>query len=402
MIANHNDAQCYVLSAAITNDATIFKVVKPDALDDPYRGWAHAIEAVQKRYGRVTIEDYTVECQRRSLDPGYMRWFRGSMTDEYALVAFAESSGRERLMASLLRAKQRHDAGSPAAEIADELVESLADIPRIAPSERPAHSFSDILGMEGHFADWVIPDLLRHGTRCVMTGGEGWGKSTLIYQLALGAAYGIDPLGSGTGFDPKRVYVLDVENWHETQIKQQFLRLRHGYKQEGIPLAADPPIWVDHAKVINFLDPIERRDFVSRVDKYQPDLVVMGSGYKLVQPVGDWRLEAQTVMSTADEIRAKTGAAILIETHAGHGLAGDRNGWRPDGSSYWLRWPEFGLGLEPRQPKQAGRRLVQVHRWRGDRDTGAHWPYGWKSTATLPWAPCEREEFEMEAVPKAS
>lgn len=188
MIGNHNDAQCYVLSAAFANDAAIFNAVKPDALDDPYRGWAHAIEAVHKRYGKVTLEDYVVECQRRNLDPGYMRWFRGAMADEDALIAFTESAGRERLMGALLRAKQRHDAGSPAATIADELSEMLTTIPRIAPSEQPAHSFGDIINMEGHFADWVIPDLLRHGTRCVMTGGEGWGKSTLIYQLALGAA----------------------------------------------------------------------------------------------------------------------------------------------------------------------------------------------------------------------
>jgi len=400
MIAgNHNDAQCYVLSAALTNDASIFQMVKPDDLDDPYRGWAHALEAVHKRYGKVTVEDYMAECASRNIDPGYMRWYRGLMSDEEAHIAFTETAGRERLMRHLLHAKQRHDAGSPTSEIADELVDNLADIPRIAAREQQAHTFNDILAMDGTFADWVVPGLMRHGSRCVMTGGEGYGKSTLIYQLAMGAAYGVSPLSDGVEFEPRRVYVLDVENWHETQLKQQLLRAKFAYSKMRDPLP-DPAFWVDPARAINLIDPTEKRDFISRVDRYQPDLVVMGSGYKLVEPIGDWRVEAQTVMRTADEIRAKTGAAVLIETHAGHGLAGDRNGWRPDGSSYWLRWPEFGLGLEPRQPKQAGRRLVQSHRWRGDRDSDAVWPYGWKSTGVMPWVPCEADEFEMEAIPK--
>jgi AAA domain len=401
MIAgNHNDAQCYVLSAALTNDATIFLTIKPDALDDPFRGWAHAIEACRQRYGKVTVEDYAAECASRNLDPAYMRWFRGSMTDDEAIAAFMESAGRERLMKSLLRAKHRHDSGSPSGQIADELVESLADIPRIAAHEQEAHAFDDVLAMQGTFADWVLPGLLRHGTRCVMTGGEGYGKSTLIYQLAMGAAYGVSPLGDMETFDPKRVYVLDVENWHETQVKSHLLRAKFAYGALTEHRLPKPNMWLDPARQINLIDPTERREFISRVDRYQPDLVLMGSGYKLVEPIGDWRVEAQTVMRVADTIRAQTGAAIVIETHAGHGLAGDRNGWRPDGSSYWLRWPEFGLGLEPRQARSSGRRLAQVHRWRGDRDVDSLWPYGWKSTSTLPWVPCDREEFEAEAVPK--
>lgn len=401
MIAgNHNDAQCYVLSAALSNDGTIFTSIRPDALDDPYRGWAQAMQAVHTRYGHITIEDYTVECVSRNLDPGYMRWYRGTITDDDALSAFTEASGRERLMASLLRAKQRHDAGSPAGEIADELAEALTAIPRIAPVEQTAHHFNEVVEMEGHFADWVLPGLLRHGTRCVVTGGEGYGKSTLIYQLAVGAAYGVSPSGGSEQFDQRRVYVLDVENWHETQVKQQLLRARFAYRRI-VPDLPTPTMWLDHARSINLLNPSDKQQFIARVDKYQPDLVVMGAGYKLVEPIGDWRVEAQTVMRTADEIRAKTGAAVIIETHAGHGLQGDRNGWRPDGSSYWLRWPEFGLGLEPRQPKQTGgRRLLRVHRWRGDRDSDASWPYGYMSTATLPWVPCEENEFEMLALPK--
>jgi len=399
VIANHNDAQCYVLSAALANGGTIFDHIRPDVMDDPYRGWALALQAVHIRYGKITAEDYTAECASRNLDPGIMRWYRGMLTDDAAIEAFTETAGRERLMASLLRAKQRHDAGSPVGEIADELAEALSDLPKIGP-DTDAHPFDDVLGLEGVFADWVLPGLLRHGTRCVLTGGEGRGKTTLVYQLAMGAAYGVSPLGDGVRFDAKRVYVLDVENWHETQVKQHLLRAQFAYRRLTEGDIPKPLFWLDKTRAINLLNATEKRQFIARVDRYQPDLVVMGAGYKLVEPVGDWRLEAQTVMRTADEIRAKTGAAVLIETHAGHGLAGDRNGWRPDGSSYWLRWPEFGLGLEPRAPRFGSRRLVQVHRWRGDRDSDASWPYGFKSTATLPWVPCEGEEFEAEAQPK--
>lgn len=395
-----NDAACYVLSAALAHDASIFTVVKPDALPDPYRGWAHVIEAVHARYGKVTVEDYMVECQRRSLDPGYMRWWRGSVGVEEAMIAWHESSSREALMAGLLRAKQRHDAGTDTAEIADELAEVLAAIPRRSEQADRWWTFDEVAAMEGEYADWVVPGLLRHGTRCVITGGEGWGKSTLLYQIAFGAAFGVSPLNEADTYEPQRVYVLDVENWHETQVRSHYHRMRFAYQKHS-SLTGSPAIALDRVRHINLIDPVERRTLISSVDKYQPDVVVMGSGYKLAAPIGDWRVEAQAVMNAADEIRAKTGAAILIETHAGHGMAGDRNGWRPDGSSYWLRWPEFGLGLEPREARQAnGRRLLQVHRWRGDRDMDSQWPYGWKSSATVPWVPCERTEFEAEAQPK--
>lgn len=395
-----NEAQCFVLSAAFTDDAAVFAQIKPDMLDDPFRGWAHVIEAVHQRYGRVTPEDYIAECQRRGTDPSITRWYRGTIPTDEAAAAFASAASRERLVEALLRAKQRADSGAAVDSIADELVEAMGAIPRASDDEHRWHTFDEVRSMEGEFAEWVVPDLLRHGTRCVLTGGEGWGKSTLLYQIAFGAAFGVDPLGGDATFDPQRVFVLDVENWHETQVRQHYHRMEFAYRK-ATNLSGQPAIALDKTRHIDLLNASERRALVSATDRFQPDLVVMGSGYKLVAPVGDWRLEAQAVMNTADEIRAKTGASVLIETHAGHGMAGDRNGWRPDGSSYWLRWPEFGLGLEPRQARHAnGRRLLQVHRWRGDRDTGASWPYGWKSSTLLPWVPCEREEFEQEALPK--
>jgi replicative DNA helicase len=46
---------------------------------------------------------------------------------------------------------------------------------------------------------------------------------------------------------------------------------------------------------------------------------------------------------------------------------------RPTGSSYWLRWPEFGLSLEKEKTAPGVTPRFKVGRWRGDR-VKAQWP----------------------------
>ena len=57
----------------------------------------------------------------------------------------------------------------------------------------------------------MLPGLIGKRERLVLTGKEGWGKSTLIYQLVLGAAFGVSPLDLDLHFEPRRVLVLDAD-----------------------------------------------------------------------------------------------------------------------------------------------------------------------------------------------
>lgn len=83
--------------------------------------------------------------------------------------------------------------------------------------------------------------------------------------------------------------------------------------------------------------------------------------------------------SALDEIRVKHDTVMLIEAHAPHGEGADRAGWRPAGSSLWLRWPELGLGLKPDESS------VQVVQWRGARDRNRQWPVRLVEGRTWPY-----------------
>jgi replicative DNA helicase len=81
-----------------------------------------------------------------------------------------------------------------------------------------------------------------------------------------------------------------------------------------------------------------------------------------------------------DDLRGRYGFALILEHHAPHGPAKDRQ-MRPFGSSLWLRWPEFGIALR-RDPND--KTALNVGRWRGDR-VKASWPDRLVRGKTWPW-----------------
>ena len=101
------------------------------------------------------------------------------------------------------------------------------------------------------------------------------------------------------------------------------------------------------------------------------------------------------ISRTVDRIRAETGAAVLLEAHTGHGFNNDRSkgsGMRPDGSSRWMRWPEYGMGMVPMGKRMSG--VVELVPFRGARDASVQWPAGLKRDGVLPWTPIMKDEWE--------
>lgn len=266
----------------------------------------------------------------------------------------------------------------------DDFIEIWTDNDEPKPDLAP--DLWEFIGQEDPPYDWIVPNLLERGDRLVWTGFEGLGKSMFIRQLAVAVAAGIHPFES-TDIQPRTVLLIDCEN-SERQSRRRFrplaaasitaqhrvpdgaLRLIH--RPEGIDLTRD-----DDAAWL-----------IERVTAHQPDLLMIGPFYRLHAANINEEAAARRTVAVLDAARTKVDCALVVEAHAGHGEQGKNRSVRPLGSSLLLRWPEFGYGIRPAtEPDSNGRvRLVNVDRWRGDRDE-RNWPTRLAWGTPWPWQP---------------
>ncbi len=218
--------------------------------------------------------------------------------------------------------------------------------------------------------DWVIQNLLERGERLVVTGIEGYGKSTWLRQASFTTAAGAHMFRGGAA-QPERVVHVDCENterqsWHRFRelatIGERlgynppsgYLRILH--RPEGIDLTRD-----DDAAWL-----------MERIALYRPALLTIGPLYRLhVADVND-ELPARRVAAVLDAARVSVNCALIMEAHSGHGQEGRRRSLRPIGSSLFLRWPEFGFGMDPVSGNV--KNLFNFLPWRGGRDSTRAWP----------------------------
>lgn len=311
-------------------------------------------------------------------------------TATYCAHAVRDHADRARITASVTRAYQALTASPrPTSEVLAELGAEL----EIA--EARVSSGLDVIGFDEMYATpdesrpWVMPGMLRTNERLMITGPEGGGKSVLIAQMCLGASMGLNTLSLGIDkHDPLRVLMLDVEN-DRLQIKSN-MRKVFRYLDELSGGGIKPQIEWINVRDIDLSDPVERQKVIRLAKERMPQLMYMGSLYKLA-PEGE-KSDAQFtyVSRTVDRIRAETGTSVLIEAHTGHGMQNDRNGtMRPYGSSMWLRWPEFGVAMLPQKGKP-----VKIGHWRGARSDDREWPGGLRRGTLLPWEPISGDEWE--------
>lgn len=329
----------------------------------------------------------------RGVDAAYLGRLAGLMNPfpAYWLGERQELLAKRAALRMLMRAQADIESGTDLWTVLDDMGDSMSKVkPPDDANVVPWWTYDDVLSFDDAAHRSVIPSLLDEGERVVITGAEGHGKSTLIYQLCLSAAWGVHPFDTSQRFEPKRVFMLDVENWHETQVKRQ-------YRTVSTPLrlidkTVEPQIALSKIRQIDLLRSDNRSSLMWAVERFKPDLLFMGSGYKLVD-MDDFQKMALSIQRTADAARDAVGTSVIIETHAGHGFQNSRNGWRPDGSSYWMRWPEFGIGLEPVDASK-GIGPLKVIKWRGDRRTDNGWPAGFTPGGSLPWTGIKADEWE--------
>jgi AAA domain/DnaB-like helicase N terminal domain len=258
----------------------------------------------------------------------------------------------------------------------------------------PPPTLDEFLAGEDTY-DWLVPGLLERGDRCILTGGEGAGKSELASQIALCVAGGVHPFLSDL-LPPSeaRVLIVDCENpprLHRRRLRRilaavDSVRIMHG---------ADPVPWSKRLFVamrpagINLLETSNETWLMNAISSVGPDLLLLGPVYKLHETTINDGESARRILAVIDRARERHNFALITEAHPGHAKddRGDRM-MRPEGSSYFLRWPEFGFGVRPNKDDPSRRDLVS---WRGGREEGRAWPTGLVRgrEGLLPWRPDE-------------
>jgi hypothetical protein len=211
--------------------------------------------------------------------------------------------------------------------------------------------------------EWLIPEFMERGDRLVVTGPEGYGKSTLLRQIGMGAALGEDTLRASLiprRHDPRVVLLVDLENTPR-QLRREFAKLVEPLGDEvGDALGRFHVVPRSDGVVLDVAkDPYGDRAWLEDlVGRFRPDLVLMGPIYKMLEGEPNDELPNRNVVKWLDRLRVDYDLAVILEAHTPHGER------RPYGWSGWKRWPEFGFHLH-----DDGR----LEHWRGQREERA-WP----------------------------
>lgn len=297
-------------------------------------------------------------------------------------------SMRRHLDAAATRMLQRLQQGNDPQEAMQILKDDLAALPSIETSDDDTWTLDDLMSLGEQEQEFTIPNVLARNERLVLTGNEGGGKSVFIYQMLTGAAFGVDTF-LRERYEPKRVLFLDVENSDFQQAGN--LRKIVPHLREIAP-DVEPEWRSMKRRVVDLLASKDKADIISRAVHYAPDIMYIGTAYKLASTSDDAHRSVRAIQSTVDKIREEVGCSVIVEHHAPHGFNNDRSSMRPEGSSMWLRWPDFGYGLK--RIDTPGGRIVKFMGWRGDRVRGRDFPAGLREGAVMPWMPISQDEWD--------
>jgi AAA domain/DnaB-like helicase N terminal domain len=320
--------------------------------------------------------------------------------DRYA-TWINELYGRRRLADEFDRELQRLDADwnsgdpTPMADVIGRVRATLDELVTYAAStvDMALPNLDDLLASSEEY-DWLVPGLLERKDRMLITGDEGLGKTEFVAQVAACIAASVHPFMAspiGDGNEELRVTIVDCEN-SQAQSRRRYRRITQAV--EGVrdalglpPLAWGKRLFIDfRTEGLNLLKGSDAAWLERFVSNTAPDLLVVGPLYKLHN--GDMNNEenARELVSVLDGIRSRHNCAILTEAHAGNGKdsEGDRM-MRPRGSSLFLGWPEFGIGL---RRNKVDAQNADVVAWRGHREERS-WPNGLVRgrQGILPWVP---------------
>lgn len=234
------------------------------------------------------------------------------------------------------------------------------------------------LAGEDYAPEFVLPRLLARQEVAMWVGEPGYGKSTLLRQIATMGACGMSPF-TGNPIEPVRVLMVDCQE-SRGQAGAEIAKLlavageryKGGLWIEAVPQGID----LSARRWQRWLD--------AKVASVAADLVILGPLYNMVRGEGGRSKQseetAELAMNALGDLMVARNVALMIEAHAPHG-----GEMRVRGSKLWEDWPDFGFGLVP--DDDDGRRAVDVKRFRGDRHAYRRWPkrYEQGDDGDWPW-----------------
>lgn len=245
----------------------------------------------------------------------------------------------------------------------DEPVDGDAPIPGLSP-------ISEFVSEPSPPHAWVIPGVVERADRVMIVAGEGVGKSVLARQVCTLLAAGRHPFMPKARIRPRRTLLIDLENPPDL-VRRQLRSIVAKVWDEGLDVEDRAWRW-NRPGGMDLRGTADRQLLARVIEKVRPDLVAIGPLYKAsLGRAGDtYEVAAAETAAAIDQLRERYGCAFWIEHHA---PKGDASGRRTDpvGSSFWLRWPEFGLVL--RKEPHSETNVYMLGRFRGDRDIRC-WP----------------------------
>lgn len=222
-------------------------------------------------------------------------------------------------------------------------------------------TLADLFAKEEPEYHWIIDGLMERGDRLVLTGREGYGKSTFLRQLGVCSALGLHPTKFTPITRPLTVFLVDCEN-SERQLRREFVKvMRVCCEEDRANLMAryHYASRIDGLQLDDTTDKMKDRMWLeANLRGCIPDLLIIGPLYKMMLGDPQDEVPSRNLVKFLDTMRERYHCSIAIEAHAPH------REQRVYGWSGWKRWPEFGMHLD-----EAG----VLTRWRGDREERA-WP----------------------------
>lgn len=218
--------------------------------------------------------------------------------------------------------------------------------------------------------DWAIRGFIGRGERLLIVAPEGAGKGTLMRQIAIAVGGGLHPFTQAQ-CDPQPALYLDLENPAEAVAHQAELSLNGAARM----LSEHVDAWILHREAGCDLRKTADQVYLERaMQLVRPVVLCIGPIYKAARkrPTEQWEDATLDLFAFLDEIRTRFNCALIMEHHAPKG-AGVRE-LVPFGSSAWLRWPDYGMRLEPQATdRQNVPTSLKVGAFRGSR-LHVDWP----------------------------